>query len=74
MVLRNSYRLSSLIFLLLISIFPEIGSYKRQIKFAMVDLPLPVFPKIPNVVFSFILRLIFFNALIPVSGYVKLTF
>ena len=30
-------------------IFPLVASYNLQTKFAMVDFPLPVLPKIPNV-------------------------
>ena len=40
----------------------------------MVDFPLPVLPVIATVVPGCIEKLRFFTAVIPVSGYVKLTF
>ena len=49
-------------------ISPLVVSYNRHTRFAMVDFPLPVFPKIPKLVPSLIVKLTSFRAVILVSS------
>ena len=53
---------------------PVFASYSLHIKFAILDFPLPVLPKIPNTEPSFIVKFKFSKAVILVSLYVRLTF